>query len=401
MSETPLGVSIWLGEGVLVVGLAASYASVTWWLDVIRKLVDARRVTINGEALLLFSRLIALILLVMSIYWWGLSVAGYLVYQIISLILAIVLLTFLLRSSFRGLRRQKLSQLNGSYIRDLWGFSHPLFATSLVGIVVGIGDRWVLQSQSGSIEQGFFGLASQVAAVCFVFSSSMTQLLSREFSVAWGLRDTERMSSLFRRIVPFLFSITAYFSIFISYHAEDIIWFLGGEAWEKGGLVMAIMALYPMHQTYGQLSGSIFYATEKTRLYRNINIIGMVVGFLLMLFLVLPPDSGGLGLGAIGLALEMVLIQFIGVNIGLWFNTQLLSLRFWRLLAHQFILPIALLVCVYIGTSFASSLGLNRVPEFLLSGIAYTLLAGLVVLAVPCLAGLDRDEVWRFIGKLR
>ena len=235
--------------------------------------------------------------------------------------------------------------------------------------------------------------------MCFLFTSAMTQLLTREFAVAWDQQNMERMRSMFRRIIPMLYAVAAYFSVFIACYAGDVVWLLGGQAWEQGALAMSIMVLYPMHQTYGQLSGSVYYATGKTRLYRNIGITGMLAGLPVMLWLVMPVESGGLGLGAVGLVLKMVVSQFVLVNVGLWFNTRLLSLNFWKLFAHQLIVPTAFLLCVYASSTLISFMELSRVVHFLLAGMGYTLLVAMLILLIPQLVGLQRGEVIATVRK--
>lgn len=393
LAGTPIGNWLWAGEGALLVCLAACYASVTWWLDTTRKMVDAWHLTVRGEIIYALSRIVAVLILVAIIWGWGLRLEGYFIYQIATLLLAIVALAYLLNQHRSTAEDALTPQPARTYIREFWDYSHPLIAYASVGMLVVIAERWILQTQAGAIEQGFFGLASQVAVMCFLFTSAMTQLLTREFAVAWDQRNMERMRSMFRRIIPMLYAVAAYFSIFIACHSEDVVWLLGGQAWKEGALAMSIMVLYPMHQTYGQLSGSVYYATGQTRLYRNIGITGMVAGLPLMLWLILPVESGGLGLGAAGLVLKMVVLQFILVNIGLWFNTRLLSLSFWKLLAHQLIVPAIFLVCVYASSALVSLPGLPKLGQFLLAGAAYTFLVAVMILVVPQLAGLQRGEI--------
>lgn len=393
LAGTPVNGWLWGGESMLLVGLAACYAAVVWWLDTIRKMVDAWHLTVQGEMFYAFSRVLALLILVAVVWGWGLGLEGYFLYQIAALLLIIVVLTHLLSKRPLETKSELPPQPARAYIREFWDYSHPLVAYAAVGVLVGLADRWVLQTQAGAIEQGFFGLAYQVGAMCFLFTSAMTQLLSREFATAWAKQDMERMRSMFRRIVPMLYTVAAYFSIFIAWHAEDVVWLLGGQAWEPGVLAMAIMVLYPMHQTYGQLSGSIYYATGETRLYRNIGIAGMAAGLPVMLWLVMPTESGGLGLGAVGLALKMVVLQFIFVNVGLWFNTRLLSLNFWSFFVHQLIVPSVFLVCVFASSTLGSLLELPRFSQFLLAGVGYTFLVAGMILLLPQLAGLQRNDI--------
>ena len=395
---TPIGNWLWAGEGVLLVCLAASYSIVMWGLETTRRVVDAWHLTVRGEVLFAISRVVAVLILMAVVWWWPLRVEGYFIYQIATTSLAILMLMPLLKRASAA-ADEGAPQPARTYVREFWDYSHPLVVYASIGVLVGLADRWILQTQAGAIEQGFFGLASQVATLCFLFTSAMTQLLTREFAVAWNQQDMQRMRVLFRRIIPLLYAMAAYFSVFIAYHAKDVVWLLGGRDWEQGSLAMAIFVLYPMHQTYGQLSGSVYYATGQTRIYRNIGVVGMVAGLPVMLWLVVPAESGGLGLGAIGLALKMVVLQFIIVNVGLWFNTRLLSMRFWKFLAHQLIVPAGFLACALASSTLISLLALPRLGQFLLAGVGYTFLVAGMILLIPQLAGLQRGETGAFVRK--
>ncbi|MDD5298985.1 MAG: hypothetical protein PHD65_00665 [Gallionella sp.] len=399
LAGTPVGNWLWAGEGSLLVGLAACYAVATWWLDTTRKMVDAWHLTVHGEMLYAFSRVVTVLILAAAVWKSGLKLEGYFVYQIATLLFSIAVLTPLLSKNPATARGVVAQQPTYAYMREFWDYSHPIAVFAAVGVLVGLADRWILQTHAGAIEQGFFGLAFQVSAVCFLFTSAMTQLMSREFAVAWDQQNMERMRSMFRRIIPMLYAVAAYFSVFIACHAEEIVWLLGGQAWEGGTMSMVIMVLYPMHQTYGQLSSSVYFATGQMRLYRNIGIAGMVAGLPLMLWLVLPVESGGLGLGAVGLALKMVVVQFIFVNVGLWFNARMLSINFWKLLAHQLIVPATFLLCVFASSALLSPLALPRLVQFLLAGVVYTLLVSMMILLIPQLVGLQRDMIVKFVRK--
>lgn len=399
LAGMPVGNWLWAGEGSLLVGLAACYAAVMWWSDTLRKMVDAWHLTVWGEILYAASRVVAVLILMVVVLGWGLRLEGYFLYQIGASLLAIVLLTRLLGKQPLPSRNEAPSMATRAYVREFWNYSHPLVVYAGVAVMVGLADRWILQTQAGAGEQGFFGLASQMGALCFLFTGAMTQLLTREFAVAWNERNMERMRSMFRRIVPMLYAVAAYFSVFVASHAQDVSLLLGGKDWAHGASAMTIMVLYPMHQTYGQLSGSVYYATGQTRLYRNIGIAGMVAGLPVMLWLVMPTESGGMGLGAIGLALKMVMLQFVFVNIGLWFNTRLLSLVFWKFFAHQLIVPSVFLACVLTSSALVSLLKLPRLYQFLVAGVGYTLLVAAMILLIPQLVGLQRVEIVMFLRK--
>jgi len=55
------------------------------------------------------------------------------------------------------------------------------YVYALVGLFMGILDRWLLQVFSGSAEQRFYRVSYQSGAVRFLFTSAMTPLIRREF----------------------------------------------------------------------------------------------------------------------------------------------------------------------------------------------------------------------------
>ena len=85
----------------------------------------------------------------------------------------------------------------------------------------------MLQKFAGSVEQGFYGFSYQIGGVCFLFTSAMTPLIIREFSIAFEKHKIQEVARLFN----------------------------------------------------GQLSGSVFIASDKTKLYRDISVFSMLVLF--------------------------------------------------------------------------------------------------------------------------
>lgn len=285
-----------------------------------------------------------------------------------------------------------------AYAKEFYQYSHPLFVYALVGLFVGILDRWFLQVFSGSVQQGFYGLSYQIGAICFLFTSAMTPLITREFSIAYAKQDLTQMAHLFRRYIPLLYGIAAFFSCFIAMQAENVAYIFGGAKFHDAALAIAIMSFYPIHQTYGQLSGSVFYATAQTRLYRNIGIIFMIIGLPVTYFLIAPVDMMGLNAGSTGLAIKMVLIQFVAVNVQLYFNSRFLKLSFWKYVAHQIVCVGCLLLLAFLSLKIvdylhiSSNIGIN----FLLNGIIYSISVAGLTYFVPALFGLTRKDMLNF-----
>ena len=282
------------------------------------------------------------------------------------------------------------------YIREFYKYSQPLYIYGFVGMLVGIFDRWLLQISGGSVQQGFYSLSFGIGAVCTLFTSAMTPLFTREFSIAYYNKDLSQMKSLFRKHIPLLYSITALIACFVAVNADKITLIMGGGRFKEAAVPVAIMAFYPIHQTYGNLSGSVFYAAEKTKLYSKLGIIFMLIGLPVTFFLIAPEKYYGLHAGAFGLAIKMVLIQFLGVNVQLYFNTKYLELHFIKYFGHQLFTVACFLVLAIIASWGINEIALlhNKIIlGVLVSGSLYAVLVTVIIYYFPVVLGLAKQDV--------
>ncbi len=386
----------WPNQNMIFVILAAVFGLLTWFTQILNKITDAYGLTVHAEVIKLIQRALSVMILLFLYFWGMLNLRNYFYFQIFISLLLIIALWLL--------SKQKHSTINWklnfaqvvNYIKEFYEYSHPLFVYALIGLIVGIVDRWMLQYFSGSEQQGFYGLSYTIGSFCFLFTSAMQPLLMREFSISHGNNDILKMRILFRKYIPLLYSIAAYFSCFIAIQAKNVIYIFGGNKYASAVLPVAIMAFYPIHQTYGQLSGSVFYATEQTRIYRNIGTFTMVIGLIVSYFLLAPKNMFGLEAGAFGLALKMVIVQFIGVNIQLFFNAKYLNISFSKYFFHQ-ILSLVLLSSIsffsYFLIEFTKLNFFNVLIKFILSGMIYTGIVITFVFFLPEVFGLNRADV--------
>ena len=86
-------------------------------------------------------------------------------------------------------------------------------------------------------------------------------------------------------------------------NSNKITFIIGGNEYKDAGVIISILAFYPMHQTIGQLVGGVFTSTEQTKTMRNSGISTGFVGFFLTLLLLAPIELYGFGMGAVGLFL--------------------------------------------------------------------------------------------------
>lgn len=395
---TGLSIRIWVDQKMIFVYMAVGWIILNWTQKLLINLADAYGITVSMEIIRIIQRVISAVVAIF------LFISGYLTLTVffflhygIMLILIFLLAWVIIRNDYFSIRGWQCTWKKiKSYISEFYTYSHPLFVYSIFGFVTGILDRWLLQRFGGSIQQGYFGLSFQIGAACFLFTSAMTNLITREFAIAFDRKDLAELRRIFRRYIPLLYAIAAYFGCFISVQASKIALLFGGREFLNGSLPIAIMALYPIHQTYGQLSGAVYYATGQTRLYRNIGIVISTLGLLLAFFMVAPRELLGFEAGATGLAIKFVVLQFISVNIQLWFNAKFLGLRFHRYFGHQILCLVFLLLVSFSSKYIIGSIdGLHEhgLIVFLLSGVLYTIIVIIAVLCLPILFGLSRKNI--------
>ncbi len=360
----------------------------TWFTQIFIKISDAYAITVSVELIKIIYKILSLMVLIYLIYRTEFNLTDYFIFHIVSLISFILFLSwlFIKRKIFENL---KFSLFNSQFliiIKEFIEYCHPLVLYSIVSLLVGIFDIWLLQKYGGSKQTGFYGLAYGLSAICFLFTSAMTPIITREFAKSYGEKDIESMRGLFLRYIPMLYSISAYFAIFVAIQSENILSIFTDEKFKEAYLVLMVMAFYPIHQTYGQLSGSIFYATNQTRLMRNISLVVQPFGMLLTFLLIYKLD-----LGAIGLAWKMIIVQIIGVNIQLYYNTKFLKLKLNYFLWHQ-LYSVALFIILAVVSNMLIDIS-SPILDFFISGLLYTVWVIIFIYILPQIFATNRDEI--------
>ncbi len=398
---------LWPDQEASYIYMGAAFGIIAWITMVLGQIADAYGITVSAEIIRIVQKVLGLLFILFLYFFYRLNLEIFFYYNyLIFFLLCTAFVLIIIQKGDLLSHTCKLSKAQiKKYIEEFYHYSHPLFVYALIGLIVGILDRWLLQYFSGSIQQGFFGLSYQIGAICFLFTSAMTPLLLREFSIAFGNNDVTQMALLFRRYIPMLYSIAAYFSCFIAMQADKVIYIFGGSKYKEAAMAVTIMAFFPIHQTYGQLSGSVFYATGQTSLYRNIGVLFMLIGLPVTYFLIAPVGKWGLNAGATGLAIKMVILQFIGVNVHLYFNSRYLKFSFWKYLGHQIFVIVCLLIiatgATIVGNKILTIWGSESVVlRFLFSGVLYTLMVIALLYFLPIFMGLKKQDIQSLAHKM-
>jgi len=390
---------IWPDQKIIIVILGALWAFLTFSFGIFCEMSDAYGLTVKAEIAKLALKLFSLAIIV-AMFWLNVvTLTNFFVYQLFLLLISLgIVIRIIHRNGYPFQLNWRLTkgQWQG-YGSEFLKFCLPLVLFSGFATLQAILERWMLQKYSGSAEQGFYGIALQISSICFLCTSAIVPLLAREYSVSYAKNDIYEMKRLFLRFVPMLYTITAYFGCFLAVESRAVMHLFGGRSYSAAVLPIAVMCFYPLHQTYGQLNASLFFATGRTTAYSNIGILIVLISIPLTFFLIGPREYGALNGGAAGLAAKMVAIQLLSTNAQLMYLARLLKLPFLKLLGHQVVI-VLLFVPMALTASYASEVALSGrtvLEQFLFSGILYTMAILALLLIVPALTAMKKEESQR------
>lgn len=386
-------------QKLLFIWMAFIWGFLMWVNKIIVHMIDAYALTVKGEILSLIQKIIRVIIIFIML-WLGLfTLFNFFIFQYVTILfLFIGLLLLLKKNSIPFYPKEKLESSEiKTYVKEFYTYSKPLLFLSLVGLIVGIFDRWILQNYAGSVQQGYYGLSFRIASLCFLFTSAITPLILREFTIAFRDKDFVKIKKLYLKFTPLFFFIATYIAIFVSLQSSKISIILGGSKYQGAHSSIMIMALYPMHQTFGQINGSFFLATNNTKLYSNIGIIFNLIGLLLIFFMIAPSNLYGLNLGSIGLALKMVIIQIIAINVEIWYISKRLKFSFKMLFKMQFLIFFVIGISSYGTLLIGNYVFNNMIVSFFFSGVLYSIIVFTCIYLFPSIINSSRFEIVNLI----
>jgi O-antigen/teichoic acid export membrane protein len=281
------------------------------------------------------------------------------------------------------------------FLMSMW----PLIPYSWIGFAYTFADRWLLQTYGGSIEQAYYAVGAQFAGITLIATSSMLSIFWKEVAEAHELRDHKRTRMLYRKVSRLLFLAGASMAGFLVPWAQDLLRLIFGAAYAGGAVALAIMFVYPVHQSMGQIGCTMLYATERISLQVIIGIGFMITSMAMTYWVLAPPEARvpGLGMASVGLAVKMVVTQIIQVNIVSYVVARVQGWSFdW---AYQ---PVGMGGCLGLGwgawyvvnsVNVTTGMHLHLILAMALAGVLYLVLLVGFVFAMPWLLGLTREEL--------
>lgn len=394
---------------ISIIYYAFIYVIINWILDLLVKVMDATGETVPLERMRIINKVASTIIILILFFSNALNLTTYFYFlYAIALLLIIPLSVYLRRRVGYVIRLYPLLPKKTvlSYIKEFYTYSGPLgfyVILSFIGISF---DRWILQIYGGSYQQGLYSFSFALTNFCFLFTTALIPLFTRELSIAASDHNVNQMAQLFRRYVPMLYAITAYFCCFIFVEIENMIRLFGGKEYLDAKIALSILAFYPLVSTYSNLNGSIIYATGKTKIFFKLALIFVPAGMVLTFFLI-SNKSIGLNLGAIGLAFKNLSLELVTVIIILFYNSRFLKIPFWKYILHMLlsVLPFTLFaffshhLVVFLLNSI--NMSQNIVAIVFISGFLYSIFSVLIVFFFPIIFGLHKEDLVFLTDKFR
>lgn len=397
---------VWLGHdrGIVMLAFVASFMQQQVW-QTVGQVGEASRRTLEVQSL---NMLVALIYISSAALLAALGKVS--IEKILSLLIAQYVLATLF--AIRRLRGSAVPPDPGFSVKgmlgDYWHYCRPLIALSILSFAFDFADKWLLQRFGGAVQQGYFQVANQISAISLLATASILNVFWKEIAAAWAENDMARVARLYRKVNRGLVMLGALLTGFLLPWAKQIVGIVLGPAYLPAWPVLAIMLLYPIHQSMGQIGGTMLYASAQTRKYMAVSALVMLAS-IPMSYLVLAPPTGmavpGLGMGAVGLALKMVVLGVVSVNVQAWVIGRACG---WKLDWTFQVVGIGLLIAFGYAANYAAGMvwtlaGANLVQllaPLLAAGILYASLAMLAIWQWPWLAGLERADLRALLAKL-
>lgn len=397
---------IWLGHNreIVVLAFLASFLQQQVW-QTVGQIGEAKRKTVKVQLLNLSVAVTYLCsLLILSIYG-NISIKNVLFLLIAQYFFAALL-------AVRFLRDTQLIVIEKQFsfklmISEYWIYCKPLMTLSLISFSYDFADKWMLQRFGGAAQQGYFQIASQFSTISLLATSSILSIFWKEIATAWAKQDIGRVKILYHKVNRGLVMLGAILTGLLLPWSEQIVTVFLGPKYVHAWPVLAIMFLYPIHQSMGQIGGTMLFASGQTNKYMQVSTFVMFISIPFS-YLMLAPTIGmlvpGFGLEAVGLASKMVLLGVVSVNIQAWVIARHCG---WKLdwLFQAVGIPL-MLGLGYLAKTVAGSLwNLNGASAATLAipvifaSFVYVFFVISALWFLPWLIGMKREDIFALLGR--
>ena len=397
-----LGKLDWLWTGVTLdqILLVTLLEWMVFMAAALRDLGDSKGLTIHAQVLTTVTALINVVGLLGLSALDRLNLYSYVAINMVStLIISWLLIRWLLVENADLTWTGEIRERAGEYLGRWWQFASPLILLEYYTPLVAYLSTYLLQHWYGSIEQGYFTLALKWSAFVLVFTSSAMNIFWREVAHAVAGGDRDRAGRTYIKFSYLLFFLAMVFCSWLSFGSPFLVQILVGPEYSPAVPVLALMAFYPLQQTFGQINTAALKGSEQTRSVRNLGILISIPDLILSYFLLASPDAPipGLGLGAVGVAVRLVIFGLLFVQAYEWRCHRVFQLDFPKTILNRFIAASVILACAFLSMTLLGNMikevGMPNLPIFVIVSLTFFFLVGVCSLLWPALLGISREEL--------
>jgi O-antigen/teichoic acid export membrane protein len=304
---------IWLGNSsaMIVIALMAVAFQSDFW-PIASQLLESQRKTIRAQTLFFLTQIIHFGF-IFELHSLGiLTIINYLVcialLWLIAGIIAVISYEPAIPSKDRFDKQVSLSH----YIK----FCLPVAPVIALNFTSEFLDKWMLQNFGGADQQAFFAISAQIASISLLFTASFIKIFWKEVAEAMHKGDSQSAIELYTRARKLIFYCAALIATSFIPWTSQIVNFLYGPSYSLAAVSLVFLMLYSIYQSVGQIDGAFLMATGKTKVGFKMHFFLAPIGMFCTFFLLSKSDNYlfGLGLGATGLAIKMIISQVISGN---------------------------------------------------------------------------------------
>lgn len=273
------------------------------------------------------------------LFWWfgNLHVVSFMSIEAAAGMVGLILLAYRL-----GVRRPEYFRdepsLDKSAVQQFfYTFCRPLIVLQGIGMINAAFGRWLLQSEAGSLEQGYYSIAFQWRGIVFLATNAILNVVWTEVAHFQSKGNTAKVRTIFESAYTGTVLLGVVLSVAIAIVGSDLLLLLAGGEYEGARLVFPLVLLSSTYYTLGNLVTVVFYGSARVKLHRNVAAASALFNMVMTYWLVADPANtiAGLGLGATGLGLALFLHSLGYANVGLFFVARILGTSYRQLLLLQ------------------------------------------------------------------
>lgn len=250
-------------------------------------------------------------------------------------------------------------------------FSSPLFYYNFVGLLLGLGERWLIQYYSGSLDQAYYSIGLKLNGISLLITTSVLPLFVRKMNKLDLLQKEEgliKKAQYFINSTRVFSTITAIIGFLTLFNLDFILNLLNVE--KVPVIYQIIILFYPVAilQTIGQINTSYFYSSNRTKIYAKWMILLMLTSIVLNIWLVVPERYFGLNLGSRGIIIQLIITQVLSTIIFTYINTRHLNLADRKyLIIKNFISPFCICIVGIIISNYSYLMDIPYYVRLMLS----------------------------------